>query len=366
MGIADSSGGAFQAGKDVFKDIGKYDLGGFAAQLAYRFFLALFPFFIFLTALAGFLSGTFGVQNPVDRVMDLIGGSLPQDASSVLRGQLEEVTNNRNPGLLSVGIVGAIWAAAGGIGALMKGFNRIYEVEEARPLPVKYGLAVGLTLFGAAFILAAFLLLVVGQTHGTQVAADLGLSDTAGILVNVARLPVVVVLILLAVAVLYWAAPNVSLPFRLVSPGALFFALAWLIGTYLLGFYVSNFGNYNATYGALGGVVVLLLWFYLTGFLILLGAEINAYVARQKMPAEMERQGANVPGWDEEASQGESDRGGVATGRTDDGAERSPVKTPRTSIWRQLRSKPGQSILSGLVAATALAGVTKRLASKQR
>ena len=98
-----------------------------------------------------------------------------------------------------------------------------------------------------------------------------------------------------ATAFLYWAAPNVKLPFRLFSPGAIFFVVGWLVASYLFGMYVSNFGQYNATYGALGGIVILLIWFYLTGFLLLIGMEINAYLARQKLPDELAREGARVP-----------------------------------------------------------------------
>ena len=164
-----------------------------------------------------------------------------------------------------------------------------------RPLVRKYALTLGLTLLGAGSILAAVLLLIVGQTYGKEIAEEAGFTGAAATALNLARLLVIVALLVVATAILYWAAPNVNLPFRLISPGAVFFVLAWLVASYLFGIYVSNFGNYNATYGALGAVVILLIWFYLTGFLLLVGMEVNAYLARQKMPERLAAEGARVP-----------------------------------------------------------------------
>jgi len=284
-----------QSGKDLSKEVSRYDLSGFASEVAYRFFLAIFPFFIFLAALGGILADAFSVQDPTEEVMSFLGSAVPSEAEDILRTQLTEVTQNQNPGLMSIGFIGAVWAASSAIGTLIKGFNRIYEVDESRPIWIRYGLAIGLTLFGGVAMLAAIVLLIAGQAYGTEIAAELGFEGTAATVLNIARWPIIVALLILATAVLYWAAPNVSLPFRLISPGAAVFVLTWIVASYLFGLYVSNFGNYNATYGALGGIVILLFWFYLTGFLLLLGMEINAYVARQKMPEQLAEEGARVP-----------------------------------------------------------------------
>ena len=268
-------------GKHLVKEVGEDDLSGFAAELAYRFFLALFPFFIFLAALGGLGAEVLAVDNPVEQVMDTLGDTLPSDASSVLQGQLEQVTENRDVGLMSIGFIGALWAASSGIGTIIKGMNRVHEVKETRPLPVRYGLAVGLTLLGGVFILALFILIVVGQVYGLRLAAEIGLEGVAATAITLLRYPVAVVLLMAAVAFLYWITPNIKLPFRWISPGAVVFALGWVTASFLFGLYVANFGSYNATYGALGGVVVLLIWFYLTGFILLLGAEINSVVAQE-------------------------------------------------------------------------------------
>jgi membrane protein len=276
-----------RASSRVVKEVGDDDLSGAAAELAYRFFLSLFPFFIFLAALGGLISDVFGVSNPTDKIMNELGSALPADASAVLRQQLEQVVESRDIGLLSFGIVGAIWAASSGFGSLMKAMNRTYEVKETRPIWKRYALAIGMTLLAGGAMLAAFVILVTGTVYGLKIAGEIGLDGALATLFTLARWPVVALFLLAAMAFLYWAAPNVDLPFRWITPGALVFAIVWLVMTYLFGLYVSNFGSYNATYGALGGVVILLIWLYLTSFIILLGSEINAVLAQEEVPEKL-------------------------------------------------------------------------------
>jgi membrane protein len=285
--MKDSPRGPLFLAKRLFKEAGEDDLSGLAAELAYRFFLALFPFFIFLTAAGGFVADYANVKNPADEVMDWLGDALPEDASSVLRSQLEGVTESRSGALLSFGILAAIWAASAGIGSVIKGMNRVYEVKEQRPMLTRYGLSVGLTLLGGVSIIGAFVLLVGGQVAGMALAEEIGLEGAAATLFTLARWPIVIGLLVLAVAFLYWAGPNVDLPFRWISPGAVVFTIGWLAASYVFGLYVANFGSYNATYGSLGGIVVLLIWFYLTAFILMLGAEINAVLAQEAAPAEV-------------------------------------------------------------------------------
>jgi membrane protein len=262
-------------GKRLKDGVAEDDLSGGAAEMAYRFFLAIFPFFIFLAALGGFVASALDVQNPTDEIMDLIGESLPEDSANVLRTQLEAVLGQQNAGLLSVGILGAIWASAGGIGALMQKLNRIHDVGETRGMPARIAISLALTILAAGLMVIAFVILFVGQVYGPQIAAEIGLADTAADALSLARWPVVLLLVLTAVALLYWLGPNADLPFRWITPGAVFFAVGWAVASVGFGLYVSNFSSYNETYGALGGVVILLIWFYLTSFLLLLGAEIN-------------------------------------------------------------------------------------------
>lgn len=282
-------------GRTLIKKISDDDLSGLAAEMSYRFFLALFPFFIFVAAFAGFVTDIFDVQNPTDRIVEAIGDTIPEDAASVLREQLDSILAGTNPGLLSVGIIGAVWASASGINTVIKGMNRVYGVEEKRPIWRKYLLALGLTLLAGASIIVAFLVLIVGQAAGVDIAKRMGLSGAATTLFTFVRWPFAVAAILLAIAFLYWATPNKKIPFRWITPGSVLFTAGWLIATYVFGVYVSNFGSYNSTYGALGGVVILLIWLYLTSFIMLLGAQINVVLEQQRAGGGPTRQPRPLP-----------------------------------------------------------------------
>jgi membrane protein len=210
--------------------------------------------------------------------MDLLGENVPGDVASTLRDQIDSVINSRNAGLISISIAAAIWSASGGVATLMKGMNRIYRESEKRAFWMRYALAVGLTLLAGTFLIVAFLVMILGQVYGLRIADELGLEGVAAQLFTWARLPLVFLVVLLSVDFLYWVAPSAGRRFRIVSPGSLLFTLAWLGLNLVFGLYVSRFGSFNATYGALAGVVVVLLWFYLTSFLLLIGAETDAVV----------------------------------------------------------------------------------------
>lgn len=217
-----------------------------------------------------------GVKNPTDEIINLFGASLPPDTESVMRSQLDAVINTHSAGLLSFGVIGSIVAASGGVGTLMKGANRAYNVRERRKLWTRYGISVGLVFFGGLTLITAFVLFLSGQVYGTNVAHRLGIGGFNETLVEVARWIVVILLSLLATDVLYWAAPSFKVKFRLITPGGLLFVAGWLAMTYVFSEYLSHFNSYNTTYGTLGGVVIILTWFYLSGAILLLGAELNA------------------------------------------------------------------------------------------
>ena len=272
-------GQVIEFAKRLKDKVAEDDVSGASAEMAYRFFLALFPFFIFLAALSSFIASAADVQNPTDEIMSMLGDSLPEDSAAVLRTQLDGVLQQQNAGLLSIGILGAIWAASSGVGALMKNMNRIYDVEESRRMPVRLGIALAITVFGAGTIVIAFVILFAGQLYGPEIAGEVGLEDTAASVIGLARWPLVIAMILAAVAIMYWLAPDTEPGLKWITPGALFFGVAWIVASLGFGLYVANFGAYNETYGALGAVVVLLIWFYLTSFVLLLGAEINSVLA---------------------------------------------------------------------------------------
>jgi len=283
-------------GRHFWAEFKDDDLTGLAAELSYRFFLALFPFVLFLASLGAFVARAVGVDDPSQEVLELLGDSLPSDASSVVSEQAEELVESANVGLISVGIIGAIWSAAGGVGALMKAVNRVYDFSETRPFWKKNGISIGLTVFGGLALLAAVSLMVVTQVSATQVAEWIGLGDGLGWTIQLARIPLVLALVALAAAIIYRVAPCGDLRVREVLPGAFAFAIAWGAFTFLFALYIANFGSYSATYGALAGVVILLVWFYLSSLLLLAGAELNATIrwaeesAQEAMPETTEPQ----------------------------------------------------------------------------
>lgn len=274
-------------GKRLIKEIGDDDVSGAAAEMSYRFFLALFPFLLLLSAMGAFTAAAFNIANPTDEVMNLVGDSLPSEAAVVLREQVDAVVTQRDPTLLSLGILGTLWASSSAIQTIMKALNRAHEVKETRSIVKRYALAIGLTLTAGVFILGGFVLLLTGQLLGEEIAGQVGLEGSAATFFTLARWPLVAVALLAAMAFIYWAAPNINLPFKWLSPGALIFTVLWLVGTYAFGLYVANFGSYSATYGALGSVVILLVWLYWTSFLMLTGAQLNSVLAQEAIPEEL-------------------------------------------------------------------------------
>lgn len=281
-------------GKRVFKEFSADDISGLAAELSYRFFLALFPFFIFLAALGGFIAAAVSSGDPTQRLMDQIGSALPADARSILQEQVRGVLDSRSGGLLSVGIIGAIWASSGAAKALIKALNRVYGVPETRSFWKSTSLALAMTFAGSLSILGSFALLVATQAFGNDIADAVGAGGAFELTVAIVRWPIVIVLVMFAVGLIYWLAPNINVPFRLVSPGAAAFTVVWLLTALAFGLYVANFGSYNKTYGTLGGVVVLLTWLYLSNVMLLLGAEINATLAELREPHTQESRRAEV------------------------------------------------------------------------
>ena len=284
-------------GKDLWREFGDDDLAGLAAEMTYRAFLALFPFIMFLTALGGLLASAADIDNPAEQVVDLLGDNVPSDAESIIRDQVSGVVESRDLSLLSFAALGTLWAAAGGAGTLLKALNRVYDIPDARPFWKKIGLSLALTLAVSIGLVASVVLLVASQGFGESIAENVGMGTAFGWLVRLLAWPLLLALMMLGAAVAYWIGPDVGLPFKWVTPGAVVFAVAAVATSLLLGIYVANFGSYNETYGTLGGAVVLLLWFYVTGMIFLLGAEVNALLDEHAHgPALAERRQAALDG----------------------------------------------------------------------
>lgn len=277
---------ALDIGKRVVQESMQDDVTGLAAEMSYRFLFALFPMFIVIAAAGSMFAQASGVEDPTAELMAMGLDTLPADARSVIEGQLNSLLSSTQPGLLSVGLLAALWAGSGGIKAVIKGINRAYDVQETRPFWRANLVALGLTLLMAVAVIGGFLVLVVGQFFVERLATTFGDGGWQQTVVSLARWPIVVLLLIVGMAFLYWAAPNAKLPFRWISPGAVLFVIGWLVATAAFGFYVSNFANYNQTYGALGGVIVLMLWLYLTNIILLVGAELNAVLFQYNHPDE--------------------------------------------------------------------------------
>jgi membrane protein len=272
---------------------------GLAAQLAYYFFLALFPALLFLIALASFLPG----QDLVGRVVGMLQGVAPAEVVGIIRDQLAKIAEGRQGGLLSFGVVAALWSSSAAMVAIIDALNRAYDVEDQRPWWKQRLTAILLTVGVALFLLVSFTLIVAGPQLAELVAGRLGLGSVFEWTWKIAQWPLVFGLVATAVGLIYYFAPDVDQDFAWITPGSLAATLLWLVGSLAFRLYVVNFGSYNETYGTIGGVMVLMLWLYLTGLTIIIGAEMNAEIehasphgkaAGEKVPGQRKSIGARA------------------------------------------------------------------------
>lgn len=254
------------------------DVFGRAAQLAYYWLFSLFPLLIFLTALLAYLPAP--IPHKLDYWLSALDNVLPADAYRLIDTTFRQVTAKPRGGLLSFSILIAVWASSAGMEAIIGSINRAYRTTTLRSWWREKLLSIALTLGLAVFVLTALSLIFFGEIIGLQIARALGMGPAFKTAFGVAQWPIVSILILIAVDLIYYFAPNIKHRWHWFTPGAVFAVVCWLLISFGFRHYVSRFGNYNATYGALGGVMVLMLWFYLTGIAILVGGEINAITKR--------------------------------------------------------------------------------------
>jgi membrane protein len=249
------------------------DCLGMAAQLAYYLALALFPALIMIVALVSFLPWSVldGLVSSLDRVA-------PGEIVQLVRDQITELAKGNNGGLLTVGVLGAVWTSSSAIVSIVSTLNRAYEVTESRPWWKVRLVAVALTIGLAVFIVGSLVLLVAGPAITRFLEANTGLGPTAATLWSVLQYPFVFLLASFGIAFIYYFAPDVDQDWVWITPGSIVGCLLWLLVSIGLKYYVTNFASYNETYGALGGAAILLLWMYLTGLAILIGGELNAEI----------------------------------------------------------------------------------------
>lgn len=254
----------------LWKRVGEDDVLGLAAQLAYFFLLSLFPLLIFLVTLLPYLPIT------QDEMLGVVGDFAPGETMFFIESNLNEIMSHQNGTLLSFGLIATVWSASNGINAIMRAFNKAYEVKESRSFFVARGMAILFTVAMIFVFIIALLLPVFGKQIGIFLFAKLGLSSHFLAFWNMLRWLLSSLIIFIVFLVLYWIAPNKRFKCIDAVPGAVFATVGWLLVSWGFSYYVSNFGNYSAMYGSIGAVIVLLIWFYLSGIIIILGGEINA------------------------------------------------------------------------------------------
>ncbi|MBY0122935.1 YihY/virulence factor BrkB family protein [Bacillus sp. S/N-304-OC-R1] len=251
------------------------DLFGLAAQLAYFFLLSLFPLLLFVISLLPYLPIT------QEDIIGVIRDFAPKETIQLIETNLNELTN-KNVKLLSFGIIATIWSASNGINAIVRAFNKAYEVKESRSFIVARGMAILFTFAMIFVFIVALLLPVFGKIIGSYLFAKLGLSDEFMTIWNTLRWLLSSIILFIVFTGIYWIAPNTKLKCITVVPGAIFATVGWELSSLAFSFYVTNFGNYSATYGSIGAIIVLMFWFYMTGIIIILGGEINAVYSKYK------------------------------------------------------------------------------------
>ena len=263
--------------RGMIKKLKEDDVSGLAAQLSYFFLLSLFPLFIFLFTLVAYLPYS------QEEILRTIQAFAPAKSMALIETNLKEIMKGDGK-LLSLGIFGTIWSASNGLNAIISAFNRAYDVVETRSYFIARGMSIILTFAMIFVFLFALLLPVFGKQIGLFFFTQFGFSEEFLTVWNTSRWVISSLVLLIVFIMLYWVAPNKKLKCVSVLPGAIFAMIGWVCVSFIFSFYVDQLGYYNTTYGSLGGIIVLMIWFYLSGLIIIMGGEINALVGRKKNP----------------------------------------------------------------------------------
>lgn len=250
------------------------DCLGLAAQLAYYLFLALFPAVLFLISVASF----FPLQNLADDLGRVIGPFVSPEVLGIIQEQMRRLGNADSGGLLTLGVAGAIWSSSAAMVSIVDSLNRAYDLPETRPWWKVRLLAIALTMALALLIVVSMCLVMAGPSLATYLGQTIGLGIVLEWTWKIVQWPVALGLVSLGFGFVYYVGPNEPRRWTWISPGAAFATIAWLLSSLAFKFYIENFTDYNAAYGSIGGVIVLLLWFYVSGLALLVGAEMNAEI----------------------------------------------------------------------------------------
>lgn len=249
------------------------EMSTYASALAYQMLFSLFPFILFLIALIGFLHlpdffSWLRLQS------ELV---LPPQALEQVNPVIDQLQQSKG-GLLSVGIVIALWTASAGVRLMMSAMNAAYDVPEGRPVWKRIPLSIFYTVGIAGMLLVAAALMVLGPQVMEWIAAQVGMQEVIVTVWTILRWPAIVILLMVAVALIYYVMPDVKQKFRFITPGSVLAVVVWIIASLGFAYYVKTFADYNAMYGSIGAIIVLLLYFYISSAVLLLGAEMNAVI----------------------------------------------------------------------------------------
>ena len=272
-----------QVMKRTVKEIADDNCLGLAAQLAFYFLMALFPALLFLVALIGYLP----VENALSELLAALGTIAPQELVRLLREQLAQIAEGSEASLLTLGIIGAIWSSSAAMVAIIDALNRAYDVSEWRPWWKRRLLAMLLTVALALFVIIALTLVLVGPAMAFRLANWLGLGSAIAFLWALVRWPVILFCVVFSVDLVYHFAPNRRGGWVWVTPGSVLATALWIVSSLAFRVYVTNFGDYTATYGAIGGAIITMLWFYVSSIAILIGAELNGVIEAAWRSAEV-------------------------------------------------------------------------------
>ena len=322
--------------KRVYAETTDDDVLGRAAQLSYYFLLALFPALLFLTSLLGSFAGEDSQLR--SSLFNYLSAVLPGEASKLVAETVNDVTNSSGGGKLSFGILATLWAASNGMGAISDSLNAAYDLKETRSWWKVRLVAVGLTLALSFLIVSSLVLVLYGHDLADAIAGRFGLSEAFALGWKVLQWPIVLAFVLLAFALIYYFAPDSrDQDWKWITPGAVVGVALWLLVSFAFKAYLSFFNSYSATYGSLGAVIILMLWFYFTGVAILVGGEINSEIEN-----EMAKQGApDAKEKGEKAPDSKKDSG--AKSKDSEGRKDSTSRAANAAPARPTSSTPART-----------------------
>lgn len=265
-------------GRELYCDLCCNHTFAMAAALSYYFLLSLFPLLIFLAATLAYLP----IPNLFDEILKLMSRFVPAQAMGVVQGIVTAVMFPPRTGLLSFGVLATVWAATGGFNAMIEALNMAYKVTESRPFWHTRGLSFLMTFLIGTLVTVGLSVTLLGPRFGEILQGHLHVGPLFAMVWPALRWAVILVTMILSVEVLYFVAPNVKQSFLTTLPGAVIGVSTWIAASLVFGIYVRDYSHYNATYGTLGGVVALMLWFYVSAVALLLGAEVNAGLMRAR------------------------------------------------------------------------------------